>query len=122
MTRSERVSRMMGSRNAGTGVRITNSKRKKHRLHLSWKQMVVSIIMLFVFMGSSISYVWSNFENTRIGYDLSQLKKEEMRLTEINRKLKLELATLKSPQNIERIAVKKLGFRQPSPCQIIVLP
>ena len=73
-------------------------------------------------MGSSISYVWSNFENTRIGYDLSQLKKEEMRLTEINRKLKLELATLKSPQNIERIAVKKLGLRQPSPGQIIVLP
>ena len=34
--------------------------------------------MLFFFMGSGISYVWSNFEKTQIGYDLSQLKKEEM--------------------------------------------
>jgi cell division protein FtsL len=78
--------------------------------------------MLFLFMGSGIGYVWSNFERTQIGYDLSQLKKEEMALKEINRKLKLELATLKSPQYLETIATKKLGLRQPTLEQIIVLP
>jgi cell division protein FtsL len=77
--------------------------------------------MLFLFMGSSIGYVWSTFESTQIGYDLSQLQKEEMRLRETNRKLKLELAVLKSPQNLEVIATKKLGLGQPSPEQIIVL-
>ena len=86
------------------------------------KQIFLVIFMLFLFMGSSIGYVWSNFERTQIGYDLSQLKKEEMRLREINRKLRLELAILKSPQRLESLAIEKLGLKQPSPEQIVLLP
>jgi len=97
---------MVRSRNAKTGVRIKNYRVKKRIL----------------IMGSSIGYVWSNFERTQIGYDVSQLKKEEMRLRETNRKLRLELAILKSPQNLETLAIEKLGLKQPSPEQIIVLP
>jgi cell division protein FtsL len=122
MTRPERVSKMVGSRNAKTGVRIKNSRVKKRRGHMSRKQIFLVIIMLFLMMGSSIGYVWSNFEKTQIGYDLSQLKKEEMRLREISRKLRLELAILKSPQNLERLATQKLGLGQPSAEQIVVLP
>ncbi len=112
----------MVSRNAKTGVRVRNSRLKKRRLHVTKKQVVLIILMLFFFMGSGISYVWSNFEKTQIGYDLSQLKKEEMRLKEINRKLRLELALLRSPQNLEPKAVKDLGLRQPTPEQIVMLP
>ena len=85
------------------------------------KQVFLVIVMLFLCMGSSIGYVWSNFERTQRGYDLSQLENEEMRLKEINRKLRLELAILKSPQHLEELATGKLGMRQPSPEQIIVL-
>ena len=85
-------------------------------------QIFLIIIMSFLFMGSSIGYVWSNFERTQIGYDLSQLKKEEMRLREINRKLRLDLAVSRSARNMEALAIGKLGLRQPSPEQIIVLP
>lgn len=122
MTRPERVSNMVRSRNAKTGVRIKNYRIKKRRLNMKSKQALLIIFMLFLFMGSSIGYVWSNFERTQIGYDLSQLKKEEMRLRETNRKLHLELAILKSPQNLETLAIEKLGLKQPSPEQIIVLP
>lgn len=113
---------MVRSRNAKTGVRIKNYRIKKRRLNMKSKQALLIILMLFLFMGSSIGYVWSNFERTQIGYDLSQLKKEEMRLRETNRKLRLELAILKSPQNLETLAIEKLGLKQPSPEQIIVLP
>ena len=122
MTRPERVSKMVGSRNAKTGIRIMNSRVKKRPLHMNRKQIFLVIFMLFLFMGSSIGYVWSNFERTQIGYDLSQLKKEEMRLREINRKLCLELAILKSPQRLETLAIEKLGLKQPSPEQIVLLP
>jgi cell division protein FtsL len=122
MTRPERVSKMVRSRNAKTGVRIKNYRKKKRSLNMKSKQVLLIIFMLFLFMGSSIGYVWSNFERTQIGYDLSQLKKEEMRLRETNRKLRLELAILKSPQNLETLAIEKLGLKQPSPEQIIVLP
>jgi len=112
---------MVHSRNARTGVRISNSRVKRHAFRVTRKQIFLIIIMLFLFMGSSIGYVWSTFESTQIGYDLSQLQKEEMRLLETNQKLKLELAVLKSPQNLEAIATQKLGLGQPSPKQIIVL-
>ena len=122
MTRPERVSKLVGSRNAKTGVRIRNSRVKRSRFHVTRRQIFLIIFMLFMFMGSGIGYVWSNFERTQIGYNLSQLKKEEMRLREKNRKLRLELAILKSPQNLERLATQKLGLKPASPEQIIVLP
>jgi cell division protein FtsL len=89
---------------------------------MSPKQIFLVVSMLVLFMGSSIGYVWSNFERTQLGYDLSQLKREEMKQREINRKLRLELAILKSPRNLEALAIKQLGLRQPSADQIIILP
>ena len=83
---------------------------------------MITLLMLICFMGTGIGYVWSNFERTQIGYSLSQLQRKEMRLKEINQKLKLELATLKSPQNLQRLAIQKLGLSPPKPEQIILLP
>jgi cell division protein FtsL len=122
MTRPEKLSRMVTSRNAKTGVRLRNCRLKKQRRLVTRRQVVVIILMLFFFMGTGISYVWSNFERTQIGYDVTQLKKEEMRLREINRKLRLELALLRSPQHLESRAVNELGLKQPTPEQIVMLP
>ena len=90
------------------------------RLRLTHHQIFLIAIMLFIFMGSSISYVWSNFEGTQIGYDLSRLQQEELRLKELSQKLRLELATLKSPQNLEK-AARSLGLKEASLDQIVVL-
>ena len=112
----------MGSRNAANGVRMGNARSKTAKLHVTRRQVIITLLMLICFMGTGIGYVWSNFERTQIGYDLSQLSKEEMRLREINQKLKLELATLKSPRNLEQLAILKFGLRPPTPEQIILLP
>ena len=122
MTRPENLTKMKGSRNADTGIRIINARNKDRRVHVTRRQVVVTILMLICLMGTGIGYVWSNFEKTQIGYDLSQLKREEMRLLEINRKLKLELATLKSPQNLEPLARHQLGLKTPKPEQIVKVP
>ena len=122
MTRPDSLSKMMNSRNAASGVRMANEKSKTAKFHVTRRQVIITLMMLICFMGTGIGYVWSNFERTQIGYDHSQLKKEEMRLEEINQKLKLELATLKSPQNLERLAIQKLGLGSPKPEQIILLP
>ena len=70
--------------NGATGIRVKNWKRKKDAFRLTHRQVLLIIVMLFVFMGSGIGYVWSNFEGTQIGYDLSRLKQEEMKLKEFN--------------------------------------
>lgn len=122
MTGAEQVSRMKWARNAKTGIRVANLRTPSRRFRPGRRQVLQIILLLCLFMASSIGYVWLNFKGTRMGYDLSELKKEEMRLREINRKLKLELATLRSPQYLERTAIEKLRMGHPSPERIIDLP
>ena len=105
-----------------SGLRVKNCRIKRHSLHTTRRQMFLIVFMLLLLMGSSIGYVWSNFESTQIGYDMSSLKGEEMRLREIQQELRLELAYLRSPQRLQRLAFQELGLSQPSCEQIIVLP
>jgi len=121
MKRPEKVKSMLAERNGGTGIRPSN--RRSHSRHLlSRRQKGCVIALLVLFMLSSIGYVWSTFENTQVGYELSELKTMELRLLEANRKLRAELAFLKSPANLEELATQKLGLKQPSPQQIVVIP
>ena len=112
---------MQKKRNGKTGLCTRNTKVKKKEIRLTQRQIWSIAVMLLLLMGTGIGYVWSNFEGTQIGYDLSRLRKEEMRLKEINQKLRLELATLKSPQYLEE-AIRGTGLRAPSPQQIVILP
>ena len=121
MIRVIRVSEIENRRNAGTGIRVKNAKARKRRFRLSGRQIALVAFLLFLFMGSGIGYVWSNFEGTQIGYDVSRLKKKENELRDLNKKLRLELARLKSPHHLEK-AARGLGLRAVAPEQIEVLP
>ena len=121
MVRPIRTKEIEGKRNLRTGVRVRNARRKKSRFYLTHRQILLVVVMLLVFMGSGIGYVWSNFEGTQIGYDLSRLQQEELKLRERNLKFRLELATLKSPQYLEE-ATRHLGLKEASPEQIVILP
>ena len=116
----EKIGEIDYKRNTRTGIRINNSKVKKGRFYLSSRQIILIAFLLILFMSSGIGYVWSNYEGTQIGFDLSRLQKDERALLELNKKLKVELATLKSPQNLEREA-RSLGLKYASPKQIIFL-
>ena len=122
MTRPERVNVLVRTRNVGTGIRITNTRKKRQGARVTGRQVLLIMFLVILLMGSGIGFVWSNFETTQLGYDITQLKKEEMRLRELNNKLRVELAFLKSPANLESRATRKLGLRQPKPEQIVILP
>jgi len=80
------------------------------------------VVMLFLFLSAGISHVWVNFKRTQTGYTLSQLKKEIVQIEEYNRKLKLEIASLKSPEFLEDRAIREFGLIHPLPEQIVFLP
>ena len=121
MVRPSKASEIDYKRNTRTGIKINNSRTKRNRFYLTSRQIILIVFLLLLFMGSSISYVWSNYEGTQIGFDLSRLQKDERALLELNKKLKVELATIKSPQNLEA-AARSLGLKDASPEQIINLP
>jgi cell division protein FtsL len=76
--------------------------------------------MLF-FIGGSLFYVWSRIQVLQLGYEISNALKEEKALTETNKKLRLEIATLKSYGRIEKLAVEELRMTKPKPEQVIVI-
>jgi cell division protein FtsL len=57
-----------------------------------------------------------------MGYVLSTTSKLQNRLEQENRELKLELATMTSPDRLEAQARKRLGLVPPEKGQVIVLP
>jgi cell division protein FtsL len=82
--------------------------------------ILFTLLMLF-FIGGSLFYVWSRIKVIQLGYEISNALKEERVLTEANKKLRLEIATLKSYTRIEKLAVEELRMAKPKPEQVIVI-
>lgn len=95
-------------------------KGKKKREPIRFIHFLGALFLLVLLAG--VSHVWVNFKRTQTGYELSQLKREIAREEEYHRKLKLEIAYLKSPKHLEDKAVKELGLRHPSPQQVVYVP
>ena len=101
---------------------IDNSRLKKEVDYRRTKECFV-LISLGVFCLLILLFLaWQHFEILRGGYDNESLKKEVSRLEEENHKLKLERASLRSPQRIDRIARRDLGLVAPQTSQIVILP
>ena len=67
-------------------------------------------------------HVWLRLQVVRMGYVLSTTSKLQSRLEQENRELKIELATMTSPDRLDSLARRRLGLQQPEKGQVIVLP
>jgi len=113
----------MGKTMSKNGDRIfwtgEGSKARPKRIKLNLL-ILFTLLMLF-FIGGSLFYVWSRIQVIRLGYEISNTMKEEKALTEANKRLRLEVATLKSYARIEKLAVEELRMAKPKPEQVIVI-
>jgi cell division protein FtsL len=89
---------------------------------ISIKSHLLLFILLVLFLiGGSLFYVWSRIQVIQVGYEISNALKEGRGLADANKKLRLEIATLKSYARIEKIAVGELRMAKPKPDQVIVI-
>ena len=79
------------------------------------------IFVAVVLMAVALLYVWSHVHMTRLEYQVAEEMGTRERLLEEQKKLKLEIATLKAPQRIEVIARDKLQMSYPERDQVILL-
>ncbi|MCE5283746.1 MAG: cell division protein FtsL [Deltaproteobacteria bacterium] len=77
------------------------------------------IFIASILMAVALIYVWSHIHMTELEYQIARELSGREQLTEEQAKLKVELATLKSPQRIETIAREKLSMVYPDREQVI---
>ena len=96
-------------------------KKKKNAI-LKQPHAGVWIVLLVAFMGELLFYTWCRVQYVNAGYALSRASKYHQQLLSLQNNLKVELARLKSPQRIEKIAKQRLGLVHPTREQFIVIP
>ena len=96
-----------------------DSKARPKRIRLNL--LILFTLLTLFLIGGSLFYVWSRIQVIRLGYEISNALKVEKALTEANKRLRLEIATLKSYARIEKLAVEELRMAKPKPEQVIVI-
>jgi cell division protein FtsL len=84
------------------------------RLREFWRRvrMGAGVAALLLF------YAWQHFECIQLRYSIEQLGTERAQAAQLNQQLHLEVATLRSPMRVDRIARNQLGLTVPVPGQV----
>ena len=98
-----------------------HSRKRQTKDKLPTGPLKVLILLLVFFVPGVLVYIWLHVQEVNLGYDIAKGQKQKRELLEINKKLRIELANLKSPERIEGIALTKLGLRTPEKGQIEIL-
>jgi cell division protein FtsL len=78
-------------------------------------------ILLALFVPGVLTFIWLHVQTVNLSYDIAKAQKQKRELMEINKKLRIQLANMKSPERIEGIALTQLGLRLPEKGQIEIL-
>ena len=89
--------------------------RERHRE--MGRSVGVGIFLVAVLLFSA----WQHFELLRHGYRLEQMQRDRANESEINRHLRLEIETLRSPARIEPLATSRLLMVAPGPNEATVI-
>jgi cell division protein FtsL len=85
------------------------------RRNREMKQFGSALACLFLLV---FTYAWQHFRAIEYGYQIESAKRELNNLTEMNRALRLEDASLRDPERIDVIA-RRMGLVPPQPGQVI---
>lgn len=111
-----RVSAMLRSVLARLALPAT-LQRPRIRRAAPFMVVVISASLLFV----GLFYVWTRMQIVQIGYEISELSSKNKELANRKRELMLEIASLQSPQELEKKA-RKQGLIIPHIDRVVHVP
>lgn len=76
--------------------------------------LAVGVILLLV-------YVWTRVQVLQLGYEVSKIRKETTELAQQRDLLGSDVATLKSPDRLSKIATELFGMRLPGGDEVVIL-
>lgn len=82
------------------------------------KNIGIWIIVMFCFIGELFFYTWCRVQSVKVGYEITQVNENRQSLLKLRKNLKIELARLKSPERLMRLA-RQLRLKTPTSKQMI---
>ena len=74
-----------------------------------------------VLLALGLGALWEKMDIYRTGYAIEQLQVRKKQVQQEQNTLKLELARLTAPEQIERVAVSRLGMTRPRYNQVVLV-
>jgi cell division protein FtsL len=99
---------------------LKNSQKK--RIKRNPKLTLAYLVLMAVFIAELLFSAWCREQSRKIESDIINQTQKAERLSAMQDNLKIELARLKSPRRIARIARERLGLITPTPEQTILIP
>jgi len=97
-------------------AQASSSRARTSRWPVHWLACVLIVLLIAT---AAMLHVRSKLIVVQLGYELSQATQEHKRLLADQRKLQVEVATLRNPRRIRRLAMDSLGLSEPAAEQII---
>jgi cell division protein FtsL len=88
----------------------------KRRIRFAW------VLVLTLLTGELLFYTWCRVQCTGTGYAIARESHKQQELKTLQNSLKIEMARLKAPEYLSRIAREKLALSMPDAQQIVVVP
>ena len=86
------------------------------------KEMLLLIMFMTVFLAELLFFTWCRVQTIGAGYEISREANRHQDLITLRNNLKVELARLKSPERIAKIAKNQLGLITPTRKQMMIIP
>ena len=86
------------------------------------KILAACLVFMGLFIAELLLYTWCRVQSMQTRYEISDLGARQDQMVRLQDNLKIELARLKSPQRIAKIAKQQLGLVAPTSEQLIIIP
>jgi cell division protein FtsL len=89
----------------------------ERRVREQWRSVGLGMLFVAVLLFSG----WQRVELLQHGYRVEQMQQERANQEDANRKLRLEIETLKSPKRIEQLAIEQLHLVAPETGAAVII-
>lgn len=95
-------------------------ERRANSSRLAVKKLTILCVLLLITL-SALSLVAHFVLVVQVNYEIGRATRELLSMQEQQQQLKIEIAALRSPERLEKIALEEIGLHYPTHSQLIVL-
>lgn len=93
----------------------------RDKANLCGRSVACYVLSAMLILLAMLFYIYPSISSTSLMYEYSSVTRDLSDIKELNKKMRLELSTLRSYDFIEKRAVNDLGFVFPAQGQVVII-